>query len=127
LLEFEIEGYEFILNIGASHVYRKFMDIFNRSDLHKTASFETYAPPSEVNIIDAVGANGPKYLILETGGFCIINKFSTKGFLKTLDQINKSVTYQLLPEDKFKLVYKSNENIDINFYNEYMGCIKERI
>ena len=125
VLEGELEGFEFILNFGATNYFQKATERFHQPDLHKP-DFSEYTPDQEIKLIDTRSLKYLKYLIFESGGFSIINKYSTKGYLKTLDRLNKATSFEKVDEKTAKLVHHLNEDIEIYYYSEYEGYLPKR-
>jgi hypothetical protein len=125
VLEGELEGFEFILNLGANNYFENVVDRFHQPKLHKQ-DYSDYVPDKKIKILDTRKLNYPYYLIFDTGGFAIINKYSTKGYLNTLDKINKATSYKSIDENTAKLVHHINEDIEIYYYNNYEGYIPKK-
>jgi hypothetical protein len=121
VLEGEVEGYEYILNLGATWFYEKSTHIFHQHEKHTTPVFDIYEPAPHIVTIDARHPDGAKYILFETGGFSIMNRYSTKGYLETLDRMNKAVTFKRVGEKAAKTKINSRERIDIYFGNHYEG------
>jgi len=120
VLEGEVEGFEFILNFGATGYYSKSTDRFHKHDRHKT-DFINYDPPSHIKVLDTRHSIEPKFLLFDSGGFSIINKHSTKGYLNTLDEMNKAVTFEVIGEKLAKYVHNSEKIIEVKFYDTVEG------
>lgn len=86
----EVEGFEFIINRDSAEIFRELMSEFNDFERDKEVSFIKYAIPEEITVINAkTGKLDSRYVILDVrGGYSIINKHSTKIFLKELNKIN---------------------------------------
>ena len=91
-----MEGYEYIINRHSAEKYRQVLPQFCNHEEDEEEHFEPCAIYKGITILDA---NIPKrtrinakYLIMDwEGGFDIVNKWSTKKYLKQLDAINKGV------------------------------------
>ena len=121
VLEAEMEGYEFILNAGANYYFSKSMKTFHKYELHKTTTFEEYVPNDKITVLDTRTNDEPKYLLFESGGFAVINKYSTKGFLESLNKMNNSIAFEKIDDLTIKTAKLAYENIEVKFYNEIIG------
>lgn len=126
LLEGELEGYEYILNLGATFDSGDFFSILNNHAEHSTLNFEEYEPALDIMILDCRDIPKPKYLVFEQGGFGIVNKFSTKGYLASLNQINRNINYKIQPDGTFRVAYKSDEPVHLYFYGRYGGTVRKK-
>lgn len=126
VLEGEVEGFEYILNFGATNYYSKSMHWFHKYEEHKH-DFKEYTPPSHIKLLDTRQAIDAKFLLFDIGGFSIINKYSTKGYLNTIDQMNKAVTFKVVKENLAEYVHHSNEDIEVKFYDQYEGYLPRRV
>ncbi|TPN87411.1 hypothetical protein [Aquimarina algicola] len=124
VLEGEVEGYEYIMNQGASHCFSESTYRFHQPELHKH-DFIDYEPDLNIKLLDTRDLGDPKFLLFDSGGFSIINKWSTKGYLKTIDEMNKAVTIEKIDEKNARLVYNSNKPIEIFYYDKYEGYISK--
>lgn len=124
VLEGEVEGYEYILNFGATNYYSKSTERFHKYELHKH-DFTNYEPDRRIKILDTRSLKEPNFLLFDSGGFSIINKYSTKGYLQTIDAMNKAKTYKEIKKDLAKVVHNSKEDIEIKFYDQIEGYIVE--
>lgn len=125
VLEGEVEGYEYILNFGATNYYSKSTDRFHKYEEHKH-DFKEYEPPTHIKLLDTRQPIDAKFLLFEIGGFSIINKYSTKGYLNTIDQMNKTVTFKIVKENLAEYVHHNDEVIEVRFYDQYEGYIPRR-
>jgi hypothetical protein len=125
VLEGELEGFEFILNLGANDYFKKATERFHQPELHKN-DYTKYIPSKEIKLLDTRKLNYPNYLLFESGGFAIINKYSTKGYLKTLDKMNKATSFVQIDKETAKLVHHLNEDIEIYYYDKYEGYMPKR-
>lgn len=122
VLEGEVEGFEFVMNQGATHYFSKTTDRFHQPELHKH-EFIDYEPDRNIKLLDTRSLKFPKFLLFNSGGFSIINKWSTKGYLNTLNEMNKAVTFENIDEKNARLVHNSNKPIEIYYYEKYEGYI----
>src|ERR1700754_1304975 len=60
VLEAEMEGYEYILNMGATHYYKEISQTFHQYQEHKKLGFTTYEPPLGIMTLDAQHVMEPK-------------------------------------------------------------------
>lgn len=125
VLEGEVEGYEYIMNFGATKYYSKSCERFHQYENHKH-DFVEYIPSSDITLLDTRHGVEPKFLLFDDNGFSIINKYSTKGYLNTIDQMNKAVTYEIIGENLAQYCYNQNEKIEIKFYDTLEGYIHTR-
>lgn len=125
VLEGEVEGYEYILNFGATKFYSKSCDRFHQYENHKH-DFVDYSPPSGVTLLDTKSEGEPKFLIFNSDTFSIINKYSTKGYLITIDQMNKAVTFEIIGENLAQYIYNQKETIEVKFYDTLEAYIHVR-
>ncbi|WP_445749941.1 hypothetical protein [Polaribacter sp.] len=86
----EVEGFEFIVNRDSAEIFRNLITEINNSERDKKEPFVEYDIPSYIKIINAkTDKLDSKYIILDRrGGYSIINKHSTKIYLKELNDIN---------------------------------------
>lgn len=126
LLEGELEGYEYILNLGATFDCGDFFTILNNHIEHSILGFQDYEPTLHIRNLDCRGILKPKYLVFEQGGFGIVNKFSTQGYLTSLDQINNNISYEMQSDGTFRVAYKSEEPIHLYFYGRYDGTVRKK-
>lgn len=122
VLEGEVEGYEYILNFGATKYYKKISDRFHQHDLHEKFGFDNYQPDESIMLLDCRGKERI-HLIFEVGGFAIINKYSTRGYLHTLDKMNRAVTFKKISDKTATFVHNSNEPIEVSFFGKVEGYI----
>jgi hypothetical protein len=122
VLEGELEGYEYVMNFGATNYFNKCMDRFHQPELHKH-NFKNYKPSKNIKLLNTLKLKEPRFLLFDSGGFSIINKYSTKGYLQTIDEMNKAVTFEEVEEGLAKLVYHSDKNIKVHYYDNYEGYI----
>ncbi len=122
VLEGELEGLEFILNLGANDYFKNAIERFHQPKLHEL-DYSNYEPDNKIKVLDTRKLNYPNYLLFETGGFAIINKFSTKGYLNTLNQMNNSTSFDRVGENSAKLVHHIKKPVDIYYYDKYEGTI----
>ena len=108
VLKGEVEGFEYILNFGATKYYSKITDRFHCYDEHKN-DFVEYIPPAGIKILDTRTDFEPKFLLFDFDDFSIINKYSTKGYLKTIDTMNRTVTFEIIGDKLAK--YVINESV----------------
>lgn len=125
VLKGEVEGYEYIMNFGATNYYSKITDRFHQHDLHKH-NFVEYEPPSHIKLLDTRHNFEPKFLLFDFGGFSIINKYSTKGYLNTIDEMNKAVTFEVIGDQLAKYRHHNNKAIEVKFYDTIEGYIPAR-
>jgi hypothetical protein len=123
VLEGEVEGFEYIINQGATYCFSNITDRFHQAELHKH-DFVDYEPDLNIKLLDTTSLKKPKFLLFDSGGFSIVNKWSTKGYLKTIDEMNKAVTFEKIDKKNARLVHNSNEPIEIYFYDNYEGYIE---
>lgn len=123
VLEAEIEGYEYILNPGAACYYKKIFPEFNKPYEHKYLGSPSYDPPAHITLLDTQHPMEPKFLLFELGHFAIINKYSSSGYLDTLDKMNKAVTYKFITADQAQVVVNSREIIIKRFFDQEEGFI----
>ena len=121
-LDGEVEGFEYILNFGATKYYSKITDRFHQHDKHKH-DFIDYNPPAHIKILDTRNTVEPKFLLFDSGGFSIINKYSTKGYLETIDEMNKAVTFEVVGDKLAKYVHHHDKEIEVKFYDTLEGYI----
>lgn len=124
VLEAEVEGFEYILNLGATHFFREYSKVFHQPEKHKSLGNIQYSPPAHIRILDTTHSVEPKYLLFDTGGFSVINKYSTFGYLETLDKMNRAVTFKDIGNNHADLLFHSKEAIEIKFFNEIQGYAK---
>lgn len=122
VLDGEVEGFEYILNFGATNYYSKITDRFHQHGEHKH-DFVAYNPPSHIKILDTIHPIEPRFLLFDCGGFSIINKYSTKGYLDTIDEMNKAVTFEVVGDKLAKYVLHYDKEIEVKFYNIVEGYI----
>lgn len=122
-LEGEVEGYEYILNFGATNFFKESSKRLHQYEDHK-GHFEEYCPDSHIKILDTKHETEPKFLLFDDNSFSIINKYSTKGYLNTIDQMNKAVTYEIVGENLAQYCFNREERIEIRFYDELEGYIQ---
>jgi len=115
----EVEGFEFILNAGATHYYSNSTEIFHKYDLHKTIQFLEYKPPIHIKIIDARSSFEAKHLLFDEDDFAIINKYSAKGYLETLNKMNNAISLEIIDFEA-----KNAKIIKQNFEDIFFGLIK---
>lgn len=116
ILEGEVEGYEYILNFGATNFFTESTKRFHQSENHKH-NFEEYLPSSNIKTLDTRNDPEPKFLLFDYNSFSIINKHSTRGYLNSIDQMNKAVTYEVINENSARLCFNHTERIEIKFYD----------
>ncbi len=87
----EIEGYEYIVIREATKKNYNLLHEINNYNRDFTENFREYEIPNGITIIDArKNIFESKYILCDTrGGFSIINKYSTKIYLETLQSINQ--------------------------------------
>lgn len=124
-LEAEIEGYEYVMNFAATAHFTDYFEKFNDPVGHEILPFKEYLPSDNIKILDAQMANNKKakYIILETGGFSIYNKHSTKAYLSTLNEMNLGVDYEKIGENQARFVFKYSE-IKIIYNGLFNGIIR---
>lgn len=122
-LEGEVEGYEYILNFGATDFFKESSKRFHQYEKHK-GSFEEYLPMSHIKILDTRREIEAKFLLFDDNEFSIINKYSTKGYLETIDNMNKTVTYKIVEENLAERIFNNTDPIEIKFYDELEGYIQ---
>jgi hypothetical protein len=91
----EVEGFEYIVNRESSSIHGD--TLFGMYDFSrdKSPNFTEYEIDKSILTIDATTPDKNRYhskfIILDVvGGFIIINKYSTKKYLKMIDAINRS-------------------------------------
>ena len=126
VLEAEVEGYEYILNLGATHYFKDMSHTFHRYYEHKKMGFVPYDPSLNIMTLDTRNSMEPKYLLFDTGGFSVVNKYSTRGYLQTLDIMNRSVSFESIGNNQARLVHNSTEPIEVRFFNESQGYIRRK-
>jgi len=95
----EFEGWEFLLNPGASIYYPKTFHEINNYERDKANPFEFYDIPSNVKILDcrvnptikATTGITCKLLLMRGTSQKIINKYSTKFYLGKLNDMNRGI------------------------------------
>ena len=122
VLEGEVEGYEYIINFGATNYYSKITDRFHQHDQHKR-DFVDYDPPSHIKLLDTRHNLEPRFLLFDFGGFSIINKYSTKGYLNSIDEMNKAVTFEVIEENSARYRHNDNKEIKVMYYDILEGYI----
>ena len=121
-LEGEVEGYEYILNFGATSFFKESSKRFHQYEKH-IQNFEEYLPLPHIKVLDTRHEKEPKFLLLDDNAFSIINKHSTKGYLNTIDEMNRVITYKLVDENLAERIFNRTERIEIKFYDEFEGYI----
>ena len=123
-LKGEIEGFEYILNPGASHCFRNIFSIINKPDEHKYDNWEDYDIPNTISIIDTRRTSEPKFILLDFN-FSIVNKYSTKCYLSTIDRMNYARSYKVIDEKAFSICYVDLSPIEIynTCNNQFEGTI----
>lgn len=116
-LEGEVEGFEYILNFGATSFFKESSKRFHQSKKHKQ-NFEEYLPLPHIKVLDTRHDIEPKFLLLDDNEFSIINKHSTKGYLNTIDEMNKAITYKLVGKNFAERIFNRTGRIGIKFYDE---------
>lgn len=112
-LKGEVEGYEYILNPGASHCFDNIFSSINKYGEHKHDNWEDYEIPENITFMDTRRAVEPKFILLDAT-FSIVNKFSTKCYLQTIEQMNYARSYKQLDEKTLSIVYVDLNPIPIN-------------
>ncbi|WP_207493177.1 hypothetical protein [Aridibaculum aurantiacum] len=118
-LKGEVEGYEYILNPGASHCYRNIFSSINKHDEHQNENWAEYSIPENISIIDTRRSGEPRFILLDAN-FSIVNKYSTKCYLNTIEKMNNARSFEMLDEKTLKIVYANLAPIDI-----YNSCTNE--
>lgn len=118
-LKGEIEGYEYILNPGASHCYRNIFSSINKHDEHEHEDWEEYTIPEHISIMDTRRTGEPKFILLDAN-FSIVNKYSTKCYLNTIERMNIARSFEMLDDKILKIVYADLAPIEI-----YNSCTNE--
>ena len=90
-----MEGFEYIVNKDSTTKYKSELAQIQQSTLN-TEIFEDYIIPEDVTVLDCRIKKSyrinAKYLVMDwNGGFSIINKRSTKKYLKELEAINRGI------------------------------------
>lgn len=127
VLKGEVEGYEYILNGGASSYFSEYLGLFNNHVEHAVDTFKIYLPDPIVSIIDTREDEEAKFLLFDHQDFWIVNKHSTKGFLKTLNEMNRAITLKPINSKEAILMKNTNSDIPIYFYDKYLGCFPRPI
>ncbi|WP_140508705.1 hypothetical protein [Flavobacterium pectinovorum] len=122
-LEGEVEGYEYILNFGATDFFEESSKRFHQYEKHK-GDFEEYFPISHIKILDTRREIEPKFLLFDDNKFSIINKFSAKGYLETIDKMNKAITYKIIGDNLAERIFHNTDQIEIKFYDELEGFVQ---
>jgi len=122
-LEGEVEGGEYVFNWGATERYKGLMPILNNPTQHKRPTYTPVEIPQGISIINARQHGLAKFIIFECGGFAIFNKFSTAGYLQTLENLNNATSYELVDEKHAQLIFNNTEPIDICFYDKYESTV----
>ena len=122
-LEGEVEGYEYILNFGATSFFKESTKRFHEYEKHKQ-EFKEYLPLPHVKVLDTRHEIEPKFLLVDDNEFSIINKHSTKGYLNTIDKMNKAITYKVVGKNLAQRIFNITERIEIKFYDELEGYIE---
>ena len=126
LLKGNMEGFEFILNCVAAEYWAKITPLFHNFQEYVYDDFKEYVPNEEILLIDTRKLENPKYIFFEYGNFEIINRGSTKDFLGTLDELNKSIYYTLDSNGNPKIKHNSYDEIVIYKCDDYLGCFPAR-
>jgi hypothetical protein len=92
----EAEGFEYIVNRESASIYPDLLREMQTPELYNQDEFSEYEFDSSIMTIDATTPDKnlyhSKFIILDmVGGFAIIDKCSTKGNLKTIDNINRKI------------------------------------
>ncbi|KAF2082084.1 hypothetical protein [Flavobacterium sharifuzzamanii] len=122
-LEGEVEGFEYILNFGATDFFEESSKRFHQYEKHK-GDFEEYIPKPDIKILDTRREIEPKFLLFDDNKFSIINKHSTKGYLQTIDKMNRAITYKIIGENLAERIVNNTDTIEIKFYDESEGFVQ---
>jgi hypothetical protein len=90
----EAEGFEYVINRNSAAIHRDLVGEINDYDRDIFLDFSEYKIDSSILTIDAISPDNfmynSKFIILDVlGGYAIINKYSTKLFLKEIDNLNR--------------------------------------
>lgn len=118
-LKGEAEGFEYILNPGATHCYRNQFSYINNYFKHKHKNWKYYDVPNSILNINTKRCGEPKFILLDAN-YCIVNKFSTKCYLTTIDKMNYARKYEVLDENTLKIIY-----VDLSPIEIYNSCTNE--
>lgn len=78
----------------------------------------------DITILDTRREIEPKFLLFDDNKFSIINKHSTKGYLQTIDKMNKAITYKIIGENLAERIVNNSDTIEIKFYDESEGFVQ---
>jgi hypothetical protein len=120
-LKGEVEGFEYIFNPGASHCFRNIFSSINKYEEHLQEKWVDYEIPNNISLIDARRKFESKFILLD-GGFSIINKFSTKCYLQTLQKMNDGRSFKFLDQNTISIIYQDSSPIEI--YNSCSGQLE---
>jgi len=119
--DMEIEGYEYIMNSAVLSTYESYFDFINQPVEHFVdKNFEDYNPDEKIKKIDCRLLVGSKAIAIGPHKFGIVNRSSTKGFLKTLKDMDDSVHFN--KEGYIQILH--DNPIDINFYDQFCGSVQ---